>query len=390
METTETETSEKVFNISTGQFEEKAAETKPEEGEKLKDEKPAEEKKPEEKPAGEEKPKDETKPVDHAAILKEKYGIEEAELTTLKETAPKLQTRIIELEQELKKPKEPEFASEQDKKAYDFIRTYPPSMMGEGLKTYSTLIDMDVPKVSEYDALKEKYVLSKPSLPREKAIKLFDSDFRKYSLKRDDFESDEEFKEAQGLKDIEREDDANSAREFLMKKQTEIKAKPAEKQPDKPVEEPKAPAESVKSYNAQIDAFLTGTAGKPFKGFSYKDTNDETISYNIELPAETIKTVAALMKSHLQRPDLYDKDGKIPNFDPQFLFRQFLMLSDPDAYDRMHTEKVIELARTLKAEQIAGKKPDKESKGGGDQGIPDYTTQFLNLANKAQEGKGGR
>jgi len=391
METTTIET-EKVFDISTGKYEEKPIEKPPVEEPKNNDNPP---------PANPENkdnpppvpPKDKEMPppppIDHVALLKEKYGIDEAELNTQKESLTKFETRVKELEEQLKKPKEPEFASEQDKKAYEFIKTYSPSMMGEALKTYSTLIDMDVTKAAEKDVLKEKYILSKPSLSRDKAGQLFESDFKKYTLRRDDFDTDEDFNEAQNLKNIEREDDANNAREFLSKKQAEIKTKPVERK-EETVVEPKAPVESVRNYNSQVDAFLAGN-GKPFEGFTYKDSKDESINYNVKLPAETIKKVTSLMKDHIQRADLYDDNGKIPNFDPQFLFKQFLMVSDPEAYDRMHTEKVIELARTLKAEQIASTKPDKESKGTGEDGaIPDFTTQFRNLAKKEVEKRGGR
>lgn len=387
METTTTET-EKVFNISTGQFEEKATETTPPANGNDTPPPPAN---PENKDNPPAPPKDKDNPpaVDHAALLKEKYGIDEAEYTAQKENLGKFESRIKELEEEVKKPKALEFASEQDKKAYEFIKNYSPSMMGEGLKTYATLIDMDVQKASERDVLKEKFILSKPTLARDKAEQLFNNTFKNYTLKRDDFETDEDFNEAQNLKNIEREDDANNAREFLAKKQSEIKTKPAEKE-IAPAAEPKAPIESVRNYSNQVDGFLAGN-GKPFEGFTYKDAKDESVSYNVKLPAETIKNVTAMVKEHLQRADLYDENGKIDNFDPQLLFKQFLFLADPVAYDKMHTEKVIELARTLKAEQIASTKPDKESKGAGEDGtIPDITTQFMNLGKKEAEKRAGK
>lgn len=371
METTETKTEEKekVYDIGTRTFIDKPEEGKPVDENK---DKPLNQDK--DKPADENKDKTVTTnppKFEIGSFLKEKYNLDEEGLTTTL-------NRVKDLEEQVKNPK---FDNETDQKAYQFLKTFPPSMMGEGLRTYGKLIDMEPSKISDKEALQEEFVLSKPNLSRSESERLFESKWKRdYVLDREKFDTDEAFKEAQQLAEIELKDKASDAKTKLSAKQAELKAKVTEKPKDTGVrEEPKAPEHSVKTYSGQVDSFL-----KSADTITMKDDKDEKLSYNIKLAPEVMKNVNDAMKEYVQRPDIYDKDGKIPNFNPQELYEQMLFLTmGAKAYNKMHFDKITELSRTLTAEQIAGTKPDKESKGNADSVPKTWEESIKQAADKA-------
>ncbi len=365
METTET-TTEKIYDITKREYVDKPVDStnsdKPEDKPVLD--------KPEDKPV--DKPEDkkpEDKPEDKPDFTVEK--------TQYESQINDLSGKIKELEEQVKNPK---FASEQQQKVYQFIQQYPENMWGDGIQTYGQLMSMDTTKISDKDALKEEFILSKPNLSRTEAARVFEARHKRdYVLERDKFDNDETFKEAQELAEIELKDRGAEARAKLAAKQAEFKAKPVEKVETKAAEEPKAPIASVKSYTAEADKFM-----KTANRITMKDEADDKIAYNIDLSPEVMKNADELFKEYLQRPDIYDKDGKIPNFNPSELFEQFLFLSmGAKAYNKMHFDRVRELARTLTAEQLASTKPDKESKGGGPEGPKSIADQFKDLGQKA-------
>lgn len=340
--------------------------------------KPAEEKPIEQKPVVEQ-------PKDFNAQLKEKYAIEdEAQLTSILESNKGLQEQLKKAQET---PKEPVFASEQDKAAYEFIKQFPPSRLGEGMQTYGNLLNMDVAKADGKLVMKEAFLLSKPDLTREKAEKLFESDYkRRYTLNKDDFKTDEDFKEAQELAEIDKDEKEAVSRRTLTEKQTAIKkqgAEPAKVEVSK-AEEPKLP-ESHQGYFAKVNDVKIDK-------LTFPDPTNEAIKYNIAISPERLKDAREFANAYIKDTRLYDKDGKIPNFDPQEMIHIGLMILDPKWYINEHVKQVTSLARTITAEQIAGTKPDKESKGGGDgSGIADFGSQFKEMAAKAvQERAQGR
>lgn len=324
-------------------------------------------------------PKTDTPPpalpvVDFNATLKEKFALDEEGLTTVLAQNKTLQE---ELQAAKSAPKEPVFASEQDKAAYDFIKQYPPSRLGEGMKQYATILDMDPLKADEKTVLRETFIMSKPTLSRESATKLFEADFkRRYQLDKDKFESDADYQEAQELANIEKEEKVATGRQTLSSKLAELKKTP-EIKPETPRQEPKAP-EISKQYASAID-------GVKLDKLSFTDPTDAKIQYHIPVPADKLKEAQEFARSYVNRVDMYDANGKIPNFDQSKLVKLGLMMLFPEWYEQEQIKQVTNLARTITAEQIAGTKPDKESKGLGEQGAKDVTTQFRDAGLKAKQ-----
>lgn len=394
----------KAFDLSQGKLvdvpmpngpEAKPEEKKPEEEEKNTEEK-SEEKKAEEKekPEGEKKTEEEKKPeeeeakpavVDFSAQLKDKFGIESED--QLKKILEYNDTVKEELEKE--KKKEPAFKSERQKKILNWLDEsgYDLEHLNEGLESAGTLMGLVVDKMDGRRALEEAFILDNTDISRDKAKKLFNKDFEKYSVKEDSFTDKAEFEEAKELAEIKREKDEAKARKFLKAEQEKLKAAPAEKkaqEEQKPIE---APPEAVQSYTQDLDKIFDNGKGKKFDRFIFQDDKDATLKVEVVIPKDKLDILKQASKDYLKNPGIYDDKKKIPNFDPVALIEQVAFA----LYGRTLLEdtfkNALTLGKSVKAEQLAGLKPDKESKGKGEGGIPSVEQQFMDLAKKRKAEK---
>lgn len=386
---TEAATEGKVYDLTKGEWitpEVKKEEVK----EEKKEEAPKEEKK-EEPPKTEEK-KEETKTEeevtpDFTSHLKEKYGIEsEDELKKILDTNVKL---TEELEAEKKAVKEPKYKSDKHKKLMEWMdgSGYDVDKIGEGLETAATLINLDVAKMDGRRALEEAFILDNTDITREEAKKLFAKEFKQYTIKKEDFEDDKEFAEAQELADIQRKKDEAKARKTLSSEQEKLKfvEKPKEEKKEEKFEVPK---ETIDGYTSQIDKIFDDGKGNKFDRFIFEDEKDPTIKFSIVIPPEKLKDIQATARAYVQRVDNYDANKKITNFDPVKTLKQITDALYGDWKDEEMFKQVVTLAKTLRAEQLAGVKPDKESKSGGKgDGVPSITEQFAEHAKKEKEAR---
>lgn len=137
-------------------------------------------------------------------LIQERLGI----------SVDQIQAILTENEQLREKAKGLQFASEKHQKAYEFINKYSGSDWGAGLERFAKLHSLDVEKMDPKDAMKELFYQQNPSLPKDKADKLFEYDFNsKYGAI-----DDEEI--AQHKTQI----DGNKAKEDLLKMQSETQS----------------------------------------------------------------------------------------------------------------------------------------------------------------------
>lgn len=313
------------------------------------------------------------------AWLKEKYGIESQE--DLDEVLGSNKKLADELEKERGKKV---FTSEKEEKLHKFLMGWDLDKIGEGMETAAVLTRIDIPNIDGKRALEEQFILDNTELTRDEAKQLFAREFRKkYEIKKADFDTDEEYEEEKKLTEIQQKKDVSKARKFLEEKQKELKARPEEKKPEKKED---IPVESIKSYENQIKSFFKKD-NKEWDRFQYKDETGTEL-YAIVLDADKRKQVQDAMTAYVQRPDVYDKNGKIDNFDAEELALKFTQLLFGKWMDQEHHKQIKILAQATKAEQLAGKKPDKVSKSMGKASGQSYDEQFAEAARIAKEKRG--
>jgi len=313
------------------------------------------------------------------AWLKEKYGIESQE--DLDEVLGSNKKLADELEKERGKKV---FTSEKEEKLHKFLLGWDLDKIGEGMETAAVLTRIDIPNIDGKRALEEQFILDNTELTRDEAKQLFAREFRKkYDIKKAEFDTDEEYEEEKKLTEIQQKKDVSKARKFLEEKQKELKAKPEEKKPEKKED---IPVESIKSYENQIKSFFKKD-NKEWDRFQYKDETGTEL-YAIVLDADKRKQVQDAMSAYVQRPDVYDKNGKIDNFDAEELALKFTQLLFGKWMDQEHHKQIKILAQTVKAEQLAGKKPDKVSKSMGKASGQSFDEQFAEAARIAKEKRG--
>jgi hypothetical protein len=313
------------------------------------------------------------------AWLKEKYGIESQE--DLDDVLGNNKKLADELEKERGKKV---FTSEKEEKLHKFLLGWDLDKIGEGMETAAVLTRIDIPNIDGKRALEEQFILDNTELTRDEAKQLFAREFRKkYDIKKADFDTDEEYEEEKKLTEIQQKKDVSKARKFLEEKQKELKAKPEEKKPEKKDD---IPVESIKSYENQIKSFFKKD-NKEWDRFQYKDETGTEL-YAIVLDADKRKQVQDAMSAYVQRPDVYDKNGKIDNFDAEELALKFTQLLFGKWMDQEHHKQIKILAQATKAEQLAGKKPDKVSKSMGKASGQSYDEQFAEAARIAKEKRG--
>lgn len=290
------------------------------------------------------------------AWIKEKYGIETQE--DLQDVLESNQKLANELEKERNKKV---FTSEKEEKLHKFLKDYDLDKISEGMETAAILSRLDIPAIDGKRALEEQFILDNTELTRDEAKALFNREFRKrYEPKKTDFDNDEEYEEEKRLADIQMKKDVAKAKKFLEIKQADLKVKPEEKKEEKKAE---VPAEAVKSYENQVKSFFKKD-GKEWDRFTYKDDKGNDL-YAIVLDKEKRDQVREAMSAYVKRTDVYDKNGKIVNFDPEDLALKFTQLLFGKWMDQEHAKQIKTLAQVTKAEQLANQKPDKTSKSQG-------------------------
>ena len=328
----------------------------------------------------------------------EKYGVEsESDLDEILQSTSEVVTKYQELEakyQELeKKAAEPRYRTEQEQKIAEFLSSYDPDKFGEGLSTIGSILAMDPANVSGRTALEEAFIISHPNLSRDEAKELFSEEFStKYQVDRNNFDSDEAFARAKKLADIKMKDAESEARKVLLAKKEELKAKPPTSAPETKKDQPPAnkpaeiPAETVKQYTDAVQKFFNPAPGQTFNQFQYVSDDGKDVLHTLVLDAEKQKDIQEFVMNYVKRPEFYDKSGKIPNFDPQEIAKTGLRMLHGDWMEDQLWAAVKTVAAKLRAEQIAGTKPDKESKGGGDVKLS-VDDQFAELARKQKEAR---
>jgi len=313
------------------------------------------------------------------AWIKEKYGIEnQEELQVVLESNKKL---ADELERERGKKV---FKSEKEEKLHKFLSDYDLDKIGEGMENAAVLLRIDINNIDGKRALEEQYILDNTELTRDEAKQLFNREFKKkYEPKKSDYDTDEEYEEEKKLVEIQMKKEVAKSRKFLAEKKEQLKYKPEEKKPEKKED---IPEESLKSYEKEVKSFFRKN-DKDWDRFSYKDEEGKEL-YSIVLDEDKRKQVQEAMTAYVKRPDVYDKNGKIDNFDAQELALKFTQILFGTWMDKEHHKQIKILAQSTKAEQLAGKKPDKVSKSMGQASGMSFDEQFAEAARIAKEKRG--
>lgn len=313
------------------------------------------------------------------AWIKEKYGIQDQEeLQVVLESNKKL---ADELERERGKKV---FKSEKEEKLHKFLNDYDLDKIGEGMENAAVLLRIDVDNIDGKRALEEQYILENTELTREEAKQLFNREFKKkYEPKKADFDTDEEYEEEKKLVEIQMKKEVAKSRKFLAEKKEQLKYKPEEKKPEKKED---IPVESLKSYEKEVKSFFKKD-DKDWDRFTYKDEKGNEL-YSIVLDESKRKQVQEAMTAYVKRPDVYDKNGKIDNFDAEELALKFTQILFGKWMDQEHHKQIKILAQSTKAEQLAKVKPDKVSKSMGQASGLSYDEQFKEAARIAKEKRG--
>ena len=288
--------------------EEEEEEEKPKEGETDDDGK---------KKEGEEgkKSDDGDQPVAVDEFLKEKYaeayGIEnEKQLDEVLAVAAELEkendelvAKIEALEKDGTKIK---FESEQEEKAFNFIKNFPMDKLGEGMQTFVRVGTMDLKSAEPKIILEEKFILENPELTREEAIKKFNRDYnRKYTVKQEDYiDDDAAYKEEVEMRNIDLKADVARAREFLAKKQTEFKSKPKETEA-KEAKVSEVVTASIKEYISEVEDYM-----KEFDTLTFS-IDDKTDPFKYKFSKTQKDQLREALKGWVGNSTYYDAKGKL-------------------------------------------------------------------------------
>lgn len=295
-----------------------------------------------------------------------------------------------QLKTELEKVKnEPKFRTEQEKKIADFLAPYDPAKFGEGLNTVAEIMAMDPDNIAERKALEESFILKHPDLTREESKELFSEEFdKRFTINRDDFDSDEAFAKRQRIIDITKKNEVAQARKELKEKKESLKYTAPAAAASTATAPPSGPPDDVvQSYTKQVETFINPSEGKFWDKLTYLSDDGKEVLYNMVLDKEKQEAVKGFMTNYVKSPASYTKDGKIPNFVPQELAKTALRIMYGDWMEEQLWKQVKVVAGKLKAEQIAGATPEKRSGGQGDAKLS-VTDQFAKLAEKEKEKRG--
>lgn len=334
-----------------------------EEGEKTADDKSDKEKKSTTKE--EKKPDDEeSENVSVDDFVKdeyfEKYEVENKEqLDELLESASEILSENKELKKQLEAQKDnkPKFANTEEEKAFDFVKAF--SSVSDGGQALAELVGMDIAKADAKLLLRQQFVIENPELTREEAARKFERQYvKKYSVPdKDKFDSDQEYEDAKEDAQMDLKRDSERAKKFLTSKQTEVKAKPAEKAQEKKL--PELVTKSVEQNTKVIDDYTKG-----FKELIFSPTDDESDDFKFKFKPEQLKTIVQASRGWVNNPVSYDEKGEfVGGFDPETMVKKasYALFGDEifgHLVDHLHT-----LANIKKAESTEGVKPTGTAKG---------------------------
>lgn len=359
--------------------EEEEVDDKDKKSEDEKEEKTEEEDSEEDKktePADKEKEKkekekvEEDEPVGVNDFLAEKYAEEydiktEEDLDAYLQAAVEVQKENEELRAQIaaKEKEAPKFESEQDQKAFEFLRSFPTDRLSDGYQTLGKIITMDLKTADPKIILEERFILDNPELTRDEALKKFNRDYnRKYVVKAESFDGDESaLKEEQEMLAIELKTDVAKARKVLEKKQEELKAKPKEAENKEPQvnaavqKSIKAIVSEVDDYMQEMNSLIFSLGDKQSEDFIYKLSKDQT------------KQIHEALKGWVGNPIFYDAKGELNGWksveENAIAVARHLFGDDMIEKALKHGKAKGEIKR---ADEIAKTKPNRVSKVGGD------------------------
>ena len=357
--TTEVETEEKEDPDPAETEEEEKVDPAAEEEEEKEEKEPAEEEKEEEKKDKVEEPQ----AVDD--YIKEKYsemGIEsEADLDEQLAAYTELQTKYKSLEEEISALKEsegkPKFSSTQEEKAFEFLKEFDITRMGEGMQTLARVVTMDLDSADPRIILEEKFILDHPELTREESLRKFSRDYKKkYTAEKESFDTEEAYnEEMQDLK-IEEKSAVAKAKEYLAKKQKEFKSAPKEAAAD--IKSNPVVQTNIQKNVSALDGYI-----KTFDSITYAPTNDEKDNFPVKFNKGQLKAIHNAAKEWVSNPMSYDADGTVTGgFDPdQSIVKIAYLLYGEDILAKMYAH-VTSQADIKRAEKIATIKPNRVAK----------------------------
>lgn len=318
-ESTEEETEEEESSVENPEEEKEEESTKP----AAKEETETEEEKPPSKEDTEENPESKATEEGHnvdQVIESEfsEYGLESKE--DIENVLNDYRVVLEENEELKKRPTEPQFNNDFQKKVFEFITKHDFDNIGSGLESFGKLTSLDVRNLNDETALREKFILDNQDVSREDAVALFESQFEKeYTYKTPEDDEDYSLNEKK-LVGIKLRNDAEKARKQLLKKQEEWK--PEEVSKEQKSEEEKFNWEPIdNSISSQVKSFEEGFEGFNELTYKFDDNKDNDFHYKFnEKQVNSIKkNVLSVIKNH----QLYNDDGSLRaeiNFEDQIMY----------------------------------------------------------------------
>jgi hypothetical protein len=309
----------------------------------------------------------------------------DAVLGTIEEIQKENDTLKAELEEAKKGSDKPKFSSEQEEKAFNFIKLFPVDKMDEGMQTFAKVITMDIAKAEPRILLEEKFILENPELTRDEALRKFNRDYnKKYVINPNDYEDENVRKEEEEDRKIDLKVDVAKAKEFLQKKQAELKSKPKEAD-NTEVKDNVVVQKSIKANVSELDEYM-----KDFESviFSLDDKQSEDFVY--KLNKEQKKKAHEAYKAWIGNPNSYDAKGNLvgaEEVDKKILDVTY-MLFGADMIEKA-LKHGLSKGEIKRAEQIASKKPDRIAKGGsGNLKDMSEEQQWEEIAKKKMKARG--
>lgn len=343
-----------------------------EESEESEEESEEEESEEEEEESEEKEDKSKDKPSDIDAeigkLYSEKYSIsnqkELEEVLSNVDDVLALNEDLLKENEELKKaPKEPEFANEAQKSAFNFIKDLNPENYQAGLESWAKIVSMNPDKMDNRLLLEELYVQKHPKLSRDDAQFKFNEIYeKKYKVNKEDFEDDAAYQRAKRSADIDLKNDVEEAKEWFDTKKKELAFKPSEKknEQEKP-EPPAAVKKSIKENLSESEKYFTGLKGVTF----FPDDKNEDDKFDLALSASEVKEVKKMVDGWMSNPANYNEKGELPVIDDvEKAVQRAVGLLYQDRiistlYD--HAKQVVSAKRV---EELSSKHPKRKSKTG--------------------------
>lgn len=318
----------------------------------------------------------------------EKYGIKSEEnLAEILKESEELLDEVAVLRQENKEFKEkaatPIFKSKTQEAVYNALKDYDPEKLPDGIHMIAGLINMDLDKTDPKLVLEQAFIMDHPELSLDKARKKFQRRFEeKYIVKEEDFDSVEAFKEKKEDLESDLEIDTAKAKKFIKEKQADFKVKSEDKKEDAN-EVPKEILAGIVSHTKEFESHMTGIQELIFA----EDDNDKN-AFHYKFSKEELGQIKKIVGDHLANPMAYDAKGKlVGGFDPEEKFQQAAYLVSGRKMIEEALKSAQNLARVIKVEDVAKKKPKREAKASGDIQDESIDAQAERLAKKKAESR---